>query len=96
MRNGRTRAFQGHTTTAHGSEHNNHMVLSLRVHHLGTHMPRRLPHLLFAIKIRGHQLQQEYPLLHLQKSVLYAAATFNATSAKEEVIFLRNVQANEL
>ena len=81
---------------AHGSKHNSHMVLSLRVHHLDTHMPRRLPHLLFAIKIRGHQLQQEYPLPHLQKRLLHAGATFNALSAKEEVTFLRNVQAKEL
>ena len=81
---------------AHGSEHNGHMVLSLRVRHLGTHMPRRLPHLLFAIKMRGHQRQREYPLLHLQKRVLHAATTFNATSAKEDAIFLRNVQAKKL
>ena len=96
MCNGHTCAFQGRTTTRswqraqqpYGSQFEG--------------APPRHPHASTASSLairnqdKGHQLQQEYPLLQIQKRVLHAAATFNATSAKEEVIFLRNVQANEL
>ena len=44
MHNGRTRAFQGRTTTRSWQRTQHPMILSLRVHHLGTHIPRCLPH----------------------------------------------------